>query len=140
MRGETVEVDGELTRMLHWPGQAEDRPIDVPWILGVNGPRGPAAAADMGCGVFTSRPRPDADYGGIDDVILLGFGTVLDDDETVDSPRVIQTAGPGVTVAYHAFLEQGDARIEGFPNAGRFLELAEAVPDVSATSICTPGT
>ncbi|MCP5025141.1 MAG: LLM class flavin-dependent oxidoreductase [Actinomycetia bacterium] len=129
LRGETVEVDGELTRMLHWPGQAEQRPIEVPWILGVNGPRGLAAAAAMGCGVFTSRPRSDADYGGIDDVILLGFGTVLDNGETVESPRVIDTAGPGVTVAYHAFLEQADTRIDAFPNAARFIELAGAVPE-----------
>lgn len=128
LRGEVVEVEGSPTRMLHWEGQAVDRPIEVPWILGVNGPRGLAAAAEMGCGVFTSRPRPDADYSGIDDVVLLGFGTVLDEGETVDSPRVIDTAGPGVTVAYHAFLEQHDSRLDGLPNADVFLELARAVP------------
>jgi 5,10-methylenetetrahydromethanopterin reductase len=113
LRGEDVEVDGELTRMLHWPGQAVDRPIKVPWILGVNGPRGLNPAVQAGCGVFVSRPRPDADYSGIDDVILLGFGIILDDDETVDSQRMIDTAGPGVAVAYHAFLEQSDSRLKG---------------------------
>jgi 5,10-methylenetetrahydromethanopterin reductase len=131
LRGEDVEVDGKLTRMLHWPGQAPERPIEVPWIMGVNGPRGLRAAADSGCGVFTSRPRPDADYNGIADVILLGFGTILDDDETVHSQRVIDTAGPGVAVAYHAFLEQRDPRLDGFPNAERFLELANAMPEDS---------
>ena len=129
LRGETVEIDGRPAAMLHWPGQAPSRPIEVPWILGVNGPRGLAAAAEMGCGVFTSRPRPDADYGGIEDVVLLGFGTILEDGETIHSARVIETAGPGVSVAYHAFLEQRDARLEGLPNAARFLELAEAVPE-----------
>jgi 5,10-methylenetetrahydromethanopterin reductase len=128
LQGEEIEIDGKIARMLHWPGQAVDRPIDVPWIMGVNGPRGLQAAADAGCGVFTSRPRPDADYNDIDDVVLLGFGTIMDDDETVDSPRVIDTAGPGVAVAYHAFLEQADPRLEGFPNAERFLELANALP------------
>ncbi|WP_419916570.1 LLM class flavin-dependent oxidoreductase [Candidatus Poriferisodalis sp.] len=123
LRGEIVEVDGRAARMLHWPGQAVERPIEVPWIVAVNGPRGLAAAAEMGCGVFTSRPRPDADYTGIDDVILLGFGTILDDDETVDSPRALDTAGPGVSVAYHAFLEQRDARLDTFPNADRFAEI-----------------
>lgn len=128
LRGEEVEVEGKLTRMLHWPGQAADRPINVPWIIGVNGPRGLRAAARAGCGVFTSRPRPDADYSGIDEVILLGFGTIVDDDETMDSPRVIDTAGPGVAVAYHAFLEQSDPRLDSLPNAARFLELARAIP------------
>ncbi|WP_419855406.1 LLM class flavin-dependent oxidoreductase [Candidatus Poriferisodalis sp.] len=123
LRGEIVEVDGRAAKMLHWPGQAVERPIEVPWILGVNGPRGLEAAAKMGCGVFTSRPRPDADYAGIDDVILLGFGTVMDDGETISSQRVMDTAGPGVSVAYHAFLEQRDARLSTLPNAERFSEI-----------------
>ena len=128
LRGEVVMVDGAAAQMLHWPDQAPARPIDVPWILGVNGPRGLKAAVAADCGVFTSRPRPDADYGGIDDVILLGFGTILDEDETMHSPRAVATAGPGVAVAYHAFLEQRDPRLEGFPNADTFLELANALP------------
>jgi 5,10-methylenetetrahydromethanopterin reductase len=127
LRGEEVVVDGRAARMLHWPGQAPDRPIEVPWVLGVNGPRGLRAAANMGCGAFTSRPRPDADYHGIDHIILLGMGTVLDDGETVDDRRVIDTAGPGAAVAYHAFLEQGDARLEGLPNADRFLALVDGL-------------
>jgi 5,10-methylenetetrahydromethanopterin reductase len=131
LRGEDIEVDGQRVRMLHWPGQAVERPIEVPWIMGINGPRGLRAAADAGCGVFTSRPRPDADYSHIDDVILLGFGTILDDEETVDSPRVIATAGPGVAVAYHALLEQNDPRLGGLPDVDRFLELVDALPEDS---------
>ena len=123
LRGEIVEVDGRAARMLHWPGQAVERPIEVPWILGVNGPRGLAAAAEMGAGVFSSRPRPGADYKGIDDVILLGFGTIMDDDESIESPRVMDTAGPGVSVLYHAFLEQRDARLGTLSNAERFAEI-----------------
>lgn len=128
LRGETVQVEAKAVRMLHWPGQAVGRPIEVPWVVGVNGPRGLAAAAEMGVGVFTSRPRPDADYRGVADVVLLGFGTVFDEGEGPTSRRVIDTAGPGVSVAYHAFLEQGDARLSNLPNAERFVELANAVP------------
>lgn len=136
LRGEVVEVDGRAARMLHWPGQAVERPIEVPWILGVNGPRGLEAAAEMGCGVFTSRPRPDADYAGIDDVILLGFGTIMDDDESIESQRVMDTAGPGVSVAYHAFLEQRDARLSTLPNATRFGEItADMDPDTLHLSL-----
>ncbi len=128
LRGETVEVEGKMVKMLHWPGQAVDRPIEVPWVVGVNGPRGLGAAKAMGAGVFTSRPRPDADYGGIRDVVLLGFGTVFDQGEDAGSARVIDTVGPGVSVAYHAFLEQSDARLSSLPNAEKFVELAEAIP------------
>lgn len=129
LRGEAVEIDGRQAQMLHWEGQAAPRPIVVPWIVGVNGPRGLAAAAELRCGVFTSRPRSDADYQGIEDVVLLGFGTVMEEDETPDSPRVLETAGPGVSVAYHAFLEQQDPRLDTLPNAARFLELAQAWPE-----------
>jgi 5,10-methylenetetrahydromethanopterin reductase len=99
----------------------------VPFVLGVNGPKGLETAAAMRCGVITSRPRPDADYDKSLDVILLGFGTILDQGETLSSQRVINTAGPGVMVAYHAFLEQHDAGLDRLPNAKRFVELANAV-------------
>lgn len=129
LRGEVVEIDGKPAQMLHWAGQAADRPIEVPWVMGTNGPRGNRAAAEAGCGVFTSRPSADADFDGIDDVILLGYGTIMTDGETYESSRVITTAGPGVAVAYHAFLEQRDPRLEGFPNAQRFLDLAGELPE-----------
>jgi 5,10-methylenetetrahydromethanopterin reductase len=32
-------------------------------------------------------------------------------------------------VAYHAFLEQGDRRLDGLPDVERFLELANALPE-----------
>ncbi len=124
LAGEIVEIEGEAAKMLHWPGQAPDRPIEVPWVIGVNGPKGLETAAELDCGVFTSRPRPDTAYDGIDDVIFLGFGTILEDGERPDSLRVLNTAGPGVMVAYHAFLEQQDARLDRLPNAELFVELA----------------
>jgi len=129
LRGETISHDGQLISMLHWEGQAPTRPIEVPWILGVNGPKGLATAAEMGCGVFTSRPRPDANYVNLDDVILLTSGAVMDAGETVDSDRVIETAGPWVSVAYHAFLEQNDQRLETLPNSARFRQLVEQIPE-----------
>ena len=60
------------------------------------------------------------------DVTLLGFGTILEPGESPTSDRVMETAGPGVTVAYHAFLEQNDARLDSLPGADRFVELAAA--------------
>ena len=136
LAGDTVEIEGAATRMLHWPGQAPNRPIEVPFVLGVNGPKGLETAAAMRCGVITSRPRPDANYDKSLDVILLGFGTILDQGETLSSPRVINTAGPGAMVAYHAFLEQHDARLDHFPNAKRFVELANAVDPGQRTWRC----
>ena len=129
LRGETIEIDGRMARMLHGSGQAPERPIDVRWVLGVNGPKGLETAARMGCGVFTSRPRAESSYADIPSTTLLGFGTVVRDGEIVSSPRVWEAAGAPAAVAYHAFLEQHDARLDSLPNAARFVELAMAIPE-----------
>lgn len=129
LRGETIDVEGKAVRMLHWAGQAPARPIEVPWVVAVNGPKGQAVAKELGCGIFTSRPRPGTTYEGLPSVTLLAFGTVFEPGETAASPRVMETAGPGVSVGYHALLEQRDARFDGLPNAARFVELVEAGPE-----------
>jgi 5,10-methylenetetrahydromethanopterin reductase len=128
LRGETVVIDGAAAKMLHWPGQAPARPIELPWVVGVNGPRGLEVARQLGAGVFTSRPRPGTDHRGLASVTLLGFGTVLEEGEALFSPRVLATAGPGASVAYHALLEQRDERLAQLPNAERFAELVGALP------------
>jgi 5,10-methylenetetrahydromethanopterin reductase len=128
LAGETLPVEGRAARMLHWPGQAPSRPIDVPWVIGVSGPKGTAVAKELGCGIFTTRPAPGQRFDGHPSVTLLAFGTVLAPGEDLASPRVRDTVGPGVTVAYHALLENRDARLEGLPNAARFLSLIGEVP------------
>lgn len=129
LAGETVDVEGRPTAMLHWPGQAPARPIEVPVTLGVNGPKGLAVAAELGCGVFTSRPRPGTAYDGLPSATLLAMGTVLEPGEAVGSARVLDAAGPGAAVAYHAFLEQADPRLDTLPNAARFVELVRELPE-----------
>lgn len=129
LRGDEVTVEGRLVRMLHGEGQAPPRPIEVRWVLGVNGPKGLAAAASLGCGVFTSRPRPETQYGLVTSVTLLGFGTVVRPGETIESARVWEAAGAPAAVAYHGLFEQGDARLRSLPGADRFVELASAIPE-----------
>lgn len=96
LAGETVEVDGALTRMLHGPGQAPPRPIRVPMIFGTRGPKGEAVARRLGDGVFTVAPT-----GGFAWSALLTFGTVLEPGEPFDAPRVIAAAGAGAAVVFH---------------------------------------
>ena len=57
LAGETVEIEGAAASMLHWLGQAPNRPIEVPFVLGVNGPKGLETAA--ACGAACS-PRARA--------------------------------------------------------------------------------
>lgn len=128
LRRETVMIEGAPAAMLHWPGQAVEGPLLPRIVLGVNGPKGLQTAAELGCGVFTSRPRVDSSYARIPSATLLAFGTVLRPGESPDSTRVVNTAGPGAAVAYHAFLEQHDGRLDSLPNSARFVELAVAIP------------
>jgi 5,10-methylenetetrahydromethanopterin reductase len=129
LAGETIPVEGRLARMLHWKGQAPSRPIEVPWVVAVGGPKGKSLADELGCGVFVTRPAPGQRYEGHPTVTMLAFGTVLDAGETADSPRVLTAAGPGVSVYYHALLESGDTTVGGLPNGDRFVSLVNAAPE-----------
>src|ERR1700738_2911126 len=75
LAGETAEWDGSVLRMLHLPGFGADRPIEVPILIGADGPKGLAVAAELGDGVFSAAlPQPDA--AGITDWRgPLSFGT-----------------------------------------------------------------
>lgn len=134
LRGETVTVDGRPVRMLHWPGQAPARPIDVPWRVAVAGPKGMQAATELGCAIFASRPPPGTRFSGHPGVTAMVSGTVLGEGEPADSPRARASAGPGVAVRYHMLSEQsasrGAAALGTFPNGERFTQLVAALdPD-----------
>ncbi|GMQ96171.1 MAG: LLM class flavin-dependent oxidoreductase [Gammaproteobacteria bacterium] len=96
LAGETAEVDGAMTRMLHGPGQAPPRPIRVPILFATAGPRGEAIARELGDGVFTVIP-----IGGFSWESLLTQGTVLEPGEDFGSPRARAAAGAGASVVFH---------------------------------------
>jgi 5,10-methylenetetrahydromethanopterin reductase len=128
LAGEDVEVDHATTRMLHWPGQAPDRPIDVPWRIAIAGPKGLAVAARLGASIFTSRPSPGSSYDGFPGVTAMVSGAILDPGEALDTPRVMATAGPGVAILYHAAHERGDGSVTDLPNGERFARLVDQIP------------
>jgi 5,10-methylenetetrahydromethanopterin reductase len=87
LAGETVEWDGAKIQMLHLPGFGARRPIEVPILIGADGPKGLAVAAELGDGVVSAvLPQPDA-VGVSDWPTLLSFGTILDEGEDLTSPR-----------------------------------------------------
>ena len=72
--------------MIHPDGFGAARPIDVPILLGADGPLGTAAARELADGMFSAGlPNPEA-VGAWR--ALLQFGTVLDEGEAPDAPRV----------------------------------------------------
>jgi 5,10-methylenetetrahydromethanopterin reductase len=130
LAGETAEWEGGKVRMLHLPGFGAARPIDVPILIGADGPKGLAVAAELGDGVFSAAvPQPDA-VNVADWRALLSFGTMLAEGEDLTSPRVIDAAGPAAVVLYHATYERGGpAAVDALPGGQGWREAIEAYPD-----------
>jgi 5,10-methylenetetrahydromethanopterin reductase len=129
LAGDTVEWEGARIRMMHPSGYGAARPVDVPILIGADGPKGLAVAAELGDGVFSAAvPQPDA-VNAADWRALLSFGTVLDEGEELTSPRVVDAAGPGAVVMYHAVYERGGAAaVDGLPGGRGWREAVEDHP------------
>ena len=127
LRGDEAQWEGATIRMLHPDGFGAPRPVEVPILVGADGPKGQAVAEELGDGVFCAGVAA----GGIerfDHVALLAFGTVLDDGEAPSSERVRAAAGHAVAVVYHAMYERGGTVVDGFPGGQAWREAVEAVP------------
>src|SRR4029077_12353594 len=127
LRGETVQWDGVAIRMLHTDGFLADRPVDVEVLIGADGPKGTAVAERVGDGVFAAGvPNPAAAGRPYS---LLQFGTVLDDGEDVHSRDVMNRAGHGLAVVFHAFYERGGAdAVLGLPGGRQWVDAIQAIP------------
>ncbi|MDT5307576.1 MAG: 5,10-methylenetetrahydromethanopterin reductase [Mycobacterium sp.] len=129
LAGETAEWDGARIRMMHPAGYGAARPIKVPILIGADGPKGLAVAAELGDGVFSAAvPQPDA-VDAADWRALLSFGSVLDEGEELTSPRVVDALAPGAVVMYHAMYERGGAAVvDALPGGRGWREAIEALP------------
>ena len=106
LRGETIEWEGARMRMLHPPGHAAPRPVDVPVIIGALGPKGASVARELGDGLFATSQVPEFAK-EFSSVSYLFWGTVLEDGEEIESERVRAAGGPGWALAYHGAYEFG---------------------------------
>jgi 5,10-methylenetetrahydromethanopterin reductase len=127
LRGETVEWEGARMRMLHQPGHAAPRPVDVPVLVGAQGPKGQAVAAELADGLFTVSAVPDFAK-EFEWVPHLCWGTVLEEGEEPSSERVRAAAGPGTVVAIHGVYEY-DGPVAEMPGGIAWLEQIERVPE-----------
>ena len=126
LRGEETEWEGRAIRMVHPTGFGPPRPIEVPILIGADGPKGTAVAEELGDGTFAAAvPNAAATQAWR---ALLTFGTVLDPGETTSSPRVIEAAGPGVAVVLHGMYERGGpAAVDGFPGGPEWRAALEEI-------------
>ena len=128
LAGETVEWEGRPVAMIHPEGYGAPRPIEVPILIGADGPRGTAAAAELGDGAFAAG-LPNTAAGGRWSA-LLQFGTVLDDGEDPTADRVLKCTGPAMAVALHGMYERGGPpAVDALPGGTVWREALEAIPE-----------
>jgi 5,10-methylenetetrahydromethanopterin reductase len=125
LQGRTVDWDGGRMRMLHPVGAS--LPIDIPVLISALGPRGLAVAKELGAGLFSvngeTGPAKDFTWAA-----LGVHGTVLDEGEALDSPRVHAAAGPGNALAYHAAYEFG-GDVTRLPAGQVWLDVVNRTPE-----------
>jgi 5,10-methylenetetrahydromethanopterin reductase len=128
LRGDTVEWDGAPIAMLHPLRATPSRPIDVPIVIGADGPRGLAVAHELGDGVFSANPRFLGDI-DVDRRTLLMWGSVLRDGEEPTSARIIDTLGPATAVWYHVAYDRGGPEaVDALPAGRAWRERIERAP------------
>jgi 5,10-methylenetetrahydromethanopterin reductase len=127
LQGETVDWDGGRMRMLHRAGNAPARPIAIPVLIAALGPRGLAVAKELGDGLFTVNGETEFAR-HFTWAALAVHGTVLDDGERLDSPRVRAAAGPGNALAYHATYEFG-GDVTRLPAGQVWLDVVDQTPE-----------
>jgi 5,10-methylenetetrahydromethanopterin reductase len=121
LQGQDVTWDGAVIKML------EREPVEVPLLIGADGPKGRAVAVEVGDGVFGSGGPPLGDdlpsWRGI-----LTFGTVLGEDEDLSDARVMDAAGHALAVVYHGAYERGGADVvDQLPGGRSWREAVESV-------------
>jgi 5,10-methylenetetrahydromethanopterin reductase len=122
LNGEVVEVDGAKTQMIHWPGLAPDRPIRVPLLLSAMGPKGIEITKEICDGIITVSDDPvDMDWH-----VRMFSGTVVDESEAPDSPRVKDAVGPWVIMPYHGGFAFAPDVVDTLPNGTEWRESIEA--------------
>ena len=125
LRGEEVEWDGAIIKMIQPAGFAADRPVDVPIVIAGEGPKGLEVARELGDGIFSATGPKE----GFPWCAVLQFGTVLDDGEPFDSPHALACSGPAVGGFYHGLYEwAGPEGVAGLPDGERWREMIEAIP------------
>lgn len=128
LRGEAIEWDDRPIMMLHPQRCGPPRPIEVPILIGGDGPRGLAVANELGDGLFSANADFLARADGPRRRTLLMWGTALLAGETPSSPRVSESVGPATAVAYHVTYERGgEAAVDALPQGREWRRSVERV-------------
>jgi len=121
LRGDVVEIDGEQCQMIHWPGLAPARPIDVPLLWSAFGPKSLAVAQEIADGVMTASDEP----AGLDWNVRMINGTILDAGEDLTTPRVQAAVGPWLVLPYHSLAQWRPDALDRLPRGSEWMAASE---------------
>jgi 5,10-methylenetetrahydromethanopterin reductase len=123
LRGEETTWEDAVIKMMHYDEWAPPRPIKVPFLIAVQGPKGVAAAKKYGDGVVTvANSEPDFEWNA-----SIMSGTVLDDGEPLSSDHALRAGGPYAAVTMHLLLEFEDPTT--LPNGVAWKAAYDAIPE-----------
>jgi len=125
LKGEEVEWDGTVLKMLHLEGFAPARPIDVPILVAIGGPKGLAVAEELADGVVLAGTMGPLDPGRMRRILQTTTGTVLEPGESTGSERVLAAAGHAGAIAYHFAYEHG--RAAQLPRGDEYARIIDAI-------------
>jgi len=126
LRGDEVEWEGAVLKMLHLPGFAPPRPVQTPILVAVGGPKGLAAAEAVADGVILTGGLGFFERTRLPWVVQTVSGTVLDEGEPPDSERAMAAAGNAAALAYHVAYEAGSAG--RLPRGADYARAVDSVP------------
>ena len=125
LRGEEVESNGVLLKMMHDEIDLVPSVRNIPFLLASEGPKTLEMAEELCEGILSlSSPRAGQDWSAV-----IINGTVVEDDDPNADQQIMDYAGPGAAISYHALLHMGGANaLDALPHGQEFRQLIERHP------------
>jgi 5,10-methylenetetrahydromethanopterin reductase len=115
LAGNTVDVDGAACQMIHSPGFAPARPIDVPLLLAPIGPKGFGVAREIADGVVLAELPSEPPDERWRFRALLATGTILEPGDDHATARVRDALEPYFGTGYHAVWQWSAEAVDDMP-------------------------
>lgn len=124
LNGDIVDIEGGLAQIIASPGRLPDRPINVPLLMAADGPKGRALAKELTDGLISLAGPAE----GFETCLVSIHGTVMDDDETVDTSRVKSAVAPLIALRYHFKYTYDPEATKALPSGEAWVASLETVP------------
>lgn len=131
IKGQVVDWEGAKMRMFNAADDLAHAAADVPILLSAMGPKGEAIARSLELDGLMSFGTAVPGMGGFDWSVLMVGGTVLADDEDLDSDHVRSAAGGAWAINYHAVhdFQGGLDAVRRLPGGNAWADVIQKTPE-----------